>query len=121
MKIQESSRLLEEFLVSTSDKLVTTRNPTAPAAIQDSAGAMSGASSTDTDTDAVVVEGEDDTARTMDVRTLREHLIGANLVLDGSREMLISRLRDYRHQQQGTNVYEHSQNQKRESMTSHLL
>ena len=70
---------------------MTTRNPTSPAAIQEN-------TNTNTNTNAGVVEGEDDTTRTMDVWTLRERLIGANLGLDGNREMLVNRLRDYRQQ-----------------------
>ena len=40
---------------------------------------------------AGIVAGEDDTKRTMDVGTLRERLEEANLGLDGSREMLVTR------------------------------
>ena len=75
-------------IVYTSDKLVTTQNPTT---IQEN-------SSTNTNTDTEVVEGEDDTTRTMDVGTLRERLEEAKLGLDGSREMLVTRLREHRQQ-----------------------
>merc|ERR1711865_1081254 len=94
-KIQESNRLLTELLVYSSNKLVASRNPT-PAAIQESAGETSGTARTGTNTDAVVVDGDDNTTHTMDVGTLREHLEDANLGLDGSREMLVTRLRNYR-------------------------
>ena len=72
-QIHESNRLLDELLVYTGNKLVATQNPTTtPAAAND--------------------------CSIMDVGTLREHLEEANRALDGSREMLVSRLRDYRQQ-----------------------
>ena len=108
-KIQESSRLLEELLVYTSNKLVANRNPTAAAAAAattstlNSAGGTNNAtvSSTGTETNAgaVPVVMVDDNCTTMDVGTLREHLEDASLALDGSREVLVRRLRDYRQQQ----------------------
>ena len=73
-KIEESSRLLKELLIYTSNKLVAPRNP----------------ATTTTAVTSLTVTA------TMDVGSLREHLEDANLPLDGSREMLISRLRDYR-------------------------
>ena len=75
-KIQESNRLLEELLVYSSDKWDATRNPTTTTAAI--------ANSTD---------GTNATTATIDVGTLREHLEDANLALDGSREVLVHRLR----------------------------
>ena len=100
-KVQESSRLLEELLVYTSNKLVATRNPTTTAAIATSAAGATQNSAGGTNAGAAAVVVVDDNCTAMDVGTLREHLEDANLALDGSREALVHRLRDYRqHQQQ---------------------
>ena len=78
-KIEESSRLLKELLIYTSNKLVATRNPTATPG-------------------GLAIYDSYDVSFTMDVSTLREHLEEANLALDGSREILVSRLHSYRQQ-----------------------
>ena len=66
-RLKESSDLHEELLAYTSTKLVATKNLML--------------------TNARIVPE--------DIGTLREHLENFNLALDGSREMLVSRLRDY--------------------------
>jgi hypothetical protein len=110
-RLKESNDLLEELLVYTSNKLVATRNPTTtpPTAVgdtQNSAGGTNNATASSTGTEmnagAVAARMVVDDCSTMDVGTLREHLDDANLALDGSREVLVHRLRDYRQHQQHT-------------------
>jgi len=103
--ILDSHRLLSELYVYTNNKIVATRNPNTSIfgavsqdRIDEDDPVRRSLASAVMNTNAGVVEGEDDTTRTIDVCTLRERLGEANLGLDGSREMLVTRLRDYHHQ-----------------------
>ena len=103
-RLKESSDLLEELLVYTSNKLVTTRNPTTTTPLfldncalreqlEDANLALDGSRAILVHRLRVYREQQH-----IDVGTLREHLENANLPLDGSREMLVSRLHNYRQQ-----------------------
>ena len=70
-KVQESTRILTELLGKLSDQLALKNNP------------------------STNIDNIDDINK-MDVITLRENLTEANLDVDGSREILIKRLRDYK-------------------------